>query len=270
MHGATQDSRANNPRTRIMGILNVTPDSFSDGGLFAAAEAAIGQALRMEADGADIVDVGGESTRPGYEPVDAATELCRVMPVLEAIVPRLAVPISIDTRKAEVALAAVAAGARMVNDIWGLQRDDAMARVAAESGVEVVAMHNRDTIDGSIDITDDIRRFFERTIEIARAAGISDDKLILDPGIGFGKTLEQNLQAVRRLSEIRALGFPVLLGVSRKSSIGRILDKPVGERLIGTVAMNVWAMRDDVDIVRVHDVAEHADARKIIEAIRNS
>ncbi len=257
-------------RTRIMGILNVTPDSFSDGGLFAAANAAIGQALRMAADGADIIDVGGESTRPGYAPVDAATELGRVMPVIEAIVPKLAVPVSIDTRKAEVAAAAVAAGARMVNDIWGLQRDDAMARIAAEADVEVVAMHNRDEIDGSIDIVDDIRRFFERTIDIARAAGIPDARLILDPGIGFGKTLEQNLQAVRRLPEIRALGFPVLLGVSRKSSIGRILDKPVDERLIGTIAMNVWAMRDHVDIVRVHDVAEHIDARRIVEAIRES
>lgn len=275
MHGG-----AGRVRTRIMGILNVTPDSFSDGGQFAAADSAIAQARRMAAEGADIIDVGGESTRPGYQPVDAATELARVLPVLEAIVPGLSssglhIPVSIDTRKADVAAAAVRLGARMVNDIWGLQRDDQIARVAADADVEVVAMHNRDSIEAGIDIIDDMLAFFTRTIAIARAAGIRDDRLILDPGIGFGKTLEQNLIAVKRWPEIRALGFPVLLGVSRKSSIGRILaepdtpdtPRPVGERLTGTVAMNAWALRDHVDIIRVHDVAEHADARRIIEAL---
>ncbi|MFC3131859.1 dihydropteroate synthase [Microbaculum marinum] len=257
-------------RTLIMGILNVTPDSFSDGGRFAAVDAAIAQARRMAAEGADILDIGGESTRPGYEPVDTATELARVLPVIEAVAPDLGVPLSIDTRKADVAAAVVAAGARMVNDVWGLQRDERLARVAAEAGVDVVAMHNRDEIDAAIDIVDDMRRFFDRTIAIARAAGIGDDRLVLDPGIGFGKTLAQNLVAVRRLPEIRALGFRVLLGVSRKSSIGRILDRPVGERLIGTVAMNVWAMRDNVDIIRVHDVAEHVDAMKIVDALREA
>ncbi|MCT8972671.1 dihydropteroate synthase [Microbaculum marinisediminis] len=268
MSGTHGDSGA--PRTRIMGILNVTPDSFSDGGRFEAVDTAVAQALQMAVAGADIVDIGGESTRPGYEPIDAATERARVLPVIEAVAPRLSIPISVDTRKAEVAAAAIQAGATIVNDIWGLQRDDAIARVAADADADVVAMHNRDEIDATIDIVDDIRRFFDRSIAIARQAGVRDEKLILDPGIGFGKTLEQNLAAVKRLPEIKALGFRVLLGVSRKSSIGRILDKPVDERLIGTVAMNVWAMRDGVDIIRVHDVAEHVDAREIVAAIEGA
>lgn len=250
-----------------MGILNVTPDSFSDGGRFAGLEAAVAQAGRMAAEGADIIDIGGESTRPGYEPVDAETELARVLPVLETIIPAIGVPVSIDTRKAEVARAALKAGASLINDVWGLQRDPGLAELAAETGVETIAMHNRDDIDPAIDIVDDMLRFFEGTIGIARRAGIREDRLILDPGIGFGKTLEQNLQAVKHIGAIRALGFPVLLGVSRKSSIGRITGREVGDRLAGTIAMNAWALRDGVDIIRVHDVAAHVDARAIIEAL---
>ncbi|TCT08329.1 dihydropteroate synthase [Tepidamorphus gemmatus] len=257
-------------RTRIMGILNVTPDSFSDGGRFNRLDAAVAQARKMAAEGADIIDVGGESTRPGYLPIDADEELARVLPVLEAIVPIVGIPVSIDTRKSAVARAALRAGARMVNDIWGLQRDPTLAELAAEADVETIAMHNRDTVDPAIDIIDDMLRFFEVTIDIARRAGIREDRLILDPGIGFGKTLEQNLRAVKHIGAIRALGFPVLLGVSRKSSIGRITGREVGDRLAGTIAMNAWALRDGVDIIRVHDVAEHVDARAISEALRDA
>ena len=262
--------RAAPARTRIIGILNVTPDSFSDGGRFDNLEAAGAQARRMAAEGADIIDVGGESTRPGYEPVETERELARVLPVLEAIVPEIGVPVSIDTRKAEVARAALKAGASLINDVWGLQRDPGLAGLAAETGVETIAMHNRDDIDPKIDIVDDMLRFFERTIDIARRAGIADDRLTLDPGIGFGKTLEQNLRAVKHVGQIRALGFPVLLGVSRKSSIGRITGREVGDRLAGTIAMNAWALRDGVDIIRVHDVAAHFDARAITEALRDA
>lgn len=257
-------------RTRIMGILNVTPDSFSDGGRFNRLDAAVAQARKMAAEGADIIDVGGESTRPGYLPIDADEELARVLPVLEAIVPIVGIPVSIDTRKSAVARAALRAGARMVNDIGGLQRDPTLAELAAEADVETIAMHNRDTVDPAIDIIDDMLRFFEVTIDIARRAGIREDRLILDPGIGFGKTLEQNLRAVKHIGAIRALGFPVLLGVSRKSSIGRITGREVGDRLAGTIAMNAWALRDGVDIIRVHDVAEHVDARAISEALRDA
>lgn len=257
-------------RTRIMGILNVTPDSFSDGGRFDRLDAAVAQARRMAAEGADIIDVGGESTRPGYLPVDAEEELRRVLPVLEAIVPTVGIPVSIDTRKAVVARAALRAGARLLNDVWGLQRDPGLADLAAEAEVETIAMHNRDAVDPAIDIVDEMLRYFEVTIDIARRAGIREDRLILDPGIGFGKTLEQNLRAVKYIGAIRALGFPVLLGVSRKSSIGRITGREVGDRLAGTIAMNAWALRDGVDIIRVHDVAEHVDARAISEALRDA
>lgn len=257
-------------RTRIMGILNVTPDSFSDGGRFDSLEAAVAQARRMAAEGADIIDIGGESTRPGYQPVDAAEELARVLPVLEAIIPEIGVPVSIDTRKAEVARVALKAGASLINDVWGLQRDPRLAELAAETCVETIAMHNRGGIDPAIDILDDMLRFFETTIDIARRAGIRDDRLILDPGIGFGKSLEQNLQAVKHVGRIRAMGFPVLVGVSRKSSIGRITGREVGGRLAGTIAMNAWALRDGVDIIRVHDVAAHVDARAITEALRDA
>ncbi len=257
-------------RPRIMGILNVTPDSFSDGGRFVGLNDAVAQARSMSAEGADIVDVGGKSTRPGHVAVDAATELSRVLPVLDAIVPELEIPVSVDTWKAPVAAEALKHGARILNDVWGLQRDPAMANVAAEAGVEIVLMHNREAADPDIDILDDVRRFFDRTLDIARRAGIRDGNIVLDPGIGFGKTVAQSLTCVKRLDVLREFGFPILLGVSRKSSIGHVLDKPVGERLFGTLAMNAWAMREAVDIIRVHDVAPHRDLVKIYEAIENA
>lgn len=261
------DEKGRPPRPRIMGILNVTPDSFSDGGLFAGRDAALAQGRRMAAEGADIIDIGGESTRPGHTPVDAATELNRILPVIDALAPELDVPLSVDTTKPEVAAEALRRGARMLNDQWALQRDPEMADVAAGSGREIVLMHNRESIDPEIDIIADIRAYFDRSLEIARKAGLRDSQIILDPGVGFGKTVEQNLACVARLGEIRAIGFPVLLGVSRKSSIGKVLDKSVDQRLYGTLAMNAWGLREGADIIRVHDVAAHMDLVRMFEAI---
>ncbi|KAA2237484.1 dihydropteroate synthase [Salinarimonas soli] len=256
-------------RTLVMGILNVTPDSFSDGGLFAGRDAAIAHALALEAEGADIIDIGGESTRPGHEPVPAEDEQARVLPVLEALRGRVSAPISIDTYKASTARLALAAGARIVNDVWGLQRDPEIARVAAEAGAPVIAMHNRETIDGALDILDDMRRFFDRTLSIAREAGIPERHIVLDPGIGFGKTWEQHLDALRRLPELKALGFPVLVGVSRKSVLGRIHNAATApkDRLFGSIASHVVAAMLGADIVRVHDVRAHVEACQVADAI---
>ena len=252
-----------------MGILNVTPDSFSDGGLYQAREAALAHALQLEAEGADILDIGGESTRPGYVPVPAEEEQARVIPVIEAIAPRLGIPISIDTYKASTARAALAAGATIVNDIWGLQRDPDIASVAAEHGAPVIVMHNRETIDPSLDIMDEMRAFFGRSLEIARRAGIPDRHVILDPGIGFGKSWEQHLEALRRLPELKALGFPVLVGVSRKSILGRVHNASTvpRERLFGSISAHVLAATLGADVVRVHDVREHVEAMQVVDAV---
>ncbi|MDR3374821.1 MAG: dihydropteroate synthase [Ancalomicrobiaceae bacterium] len=254
-------------RTLVMGILNVTPDSFSDGGLFAPLEAAVAHAEAMAREGADIIDVGGESTRPGHVAVDAADEIERVVPIIAALSPRIGVPISIDTYKAATAAAALRAGAAIVNDVWGLQREPEIARIAAEFGAPVVAMHNRDTIDAGLDIVDDMKRFFAHSIAIARQAGIADRDIILDPGIGFGKSPAQNLEALRRLGELTVLGHPILVGTSRKSFIGRILDKPPSERVNGTIASNVAAIIAGAAIIRVHDVAPHVEAARVTDAI---
>ena len=256
-------------RTLVMGILNVTPDSFSDGGLYQAREAALAHALQLEAEGADILDIGGESTRPGYVPVPAEEEQARVIPVIEAIAPRLGIPISIDTYKASTARAALAAGATIVNDIWGLQRDPDIASVAAEHGAPVIVMHNRETIDPSLDIMDEMRAFFGRSLEIARRAGIPDRHVILDPGIGFGKSWEQHLEALRRLPELKALGFPVLVGVSRKSILGRVHNASTvpRERLFGSISAHVLAATLGADVVRVHDVREHVEAMQVVDAV---
>lgn len=264
---ASSPARASS--TRIMGILNVTPDSFSDGGRFDRLGAAVGQARRIAAEGADILDIGGESTRPGHAPVDAETELARVLPVLDALGADFPIPVSIDTTKAIVAAAALRRGAAIVNDVWGLMRDAEIASVVAEAGADLVLMHNREKPDASLDIVEEMLSFFDFSLGIARRAGVADADIVLDPGFGFGKTPAQSLDAIRRLGELkRRLGFPLLVGVSRKSAIGLVLDKPVGERLAGTIAMNVFAMLEGADIVRVHDVAEHVDARKIIERLR--
>lgn len=256
-------------RTQVMGILNVTPDSFSDGGRFTGLDAALAQAALMAGEGADILDVGGESTRPGFSPVAAEEEIARVVPVIAAVSARHAVPVSIDTFKAETAAAALTAGARIVNDVWGLQRDPDIARVAAAHGAPVVVMHNRDGVDPGLDIVDDMCRWFERSLAIARDAGIAESDVVLDPGIGFGKTPDQNLEAIARLGELRIFGCPLLMGLSRKSLIGRLTGRETpADRLVGTLAGDAAAILLGADILRVHDVAPHVEAAKVVDAIR--
>ena len=256
-------------RTLVMGILNVTPDSFSDGGQFQTVLTARDHADALAAEGAAVIDIGGESTRPGHMPVPADEEQARVLPVIGALRGRLSIPISIDTYKASTARVALAAGAEIVNDVWGLQREPDIARVAADHGAPVIAMHNRETIDGGIDIVSDMLAFFERTLAIARRAGIADADIVLDPGIGFGKTWEQHLESLRRLPEIRALGFPLLVGVSRKSLLGRLHDRETAprDRLLGSIAGHVLAGTLGADIMRVHDVREHVEALAVVDAV---
>ncbi len=260
-------------RTLVMGVLNVTPDSFSDGGLFFDPSKAIHHAAEMENEGADIIDIGGESTRPGHVPVEAEEEQRRVLPVITALTRKLRAPVSIDTYKASTARLALEAGAKIVNDVWGLQRDPEMASVVASYDVPVVIMHNREEIDPALDIVDDMRRFFERSLNLARRAGVSDKNIILDPGIGdpgigFGKSGEQHLDALRRLPEVKALGFPVLVGVSHRSVLGRFYPPDVSpnERLSGTLAAHVLAVSLGADVVRVHDVRPHVEAVRVADA----
>ncbi|WP_018964067.1 dihydropteroate synthase [Ancylobacter sp. FA202] len=253
-------------RTLVMGILNVTPDSFSDGGRSAALDDARANAHRLVAEGADILDIGGESTRPGHTPVPAEEELRRVLPAVEALA-GLPVPLSVDTQKAVVAEAALKAGACIVNDIWGLMGDPEMARVAAAYDAGVVAMHNRANVDPAVDIVADILGFFEQALERAARAGIRAERISLDPGIGFGKTFEQNLKALASLAEFGRFGFPILLGTSRKSLIGKVIETTPAERLPGTIASNVLGIRAGCAIIRVHDVAAHVQAARVTEAI---
>jgi len=250
-----------------MGILNITPDSFSDGGRFDDAELALERALKMVGEGADFIDVGAESTRPGAGEISADEEWGRLAPVLELLRGRLSVPISVDTYKAEVAAKALAAGAGIANDIWGLQHDPLMAGVIASAGAGAVLMHNGRGVDAGSDIVEEVIRFFEKTLLIADAAGIRRDLIVLDPGIGFGKTVSQNLALIRRIGEIRALGYPVLLGASRKSVIGKTLDLPVDQRLEGTLATTVAGVAGGVDIVRVHDIDPNLKAARMADAI---
>ena len=257
-------------RPLIMGVVNVTPDSFFEESRHPQASEAVATALRLAGEGADIVDIGGESTRPGHVPVDAEEELARVLPVVSEVSRRVAAPVSIDTSKAKVAEQALAAGARIVNDVWGLARDPAMAATVAAHDAAVVIMHNREKADPALDIVDEIEGFFAKALERATAAGIRRDRIVLDPGIGFGKTFEQNLAILARIDEIVAWGFPVLLGVSRKSFIGRLVPGGPGERLPATIAANVVAALAGVAILRVHDVAVHVQALKIAEAIRGA
>ncbi|MCA3612636.1 MAG: dihydropteroate synthase [Methylobacterium sp.] len=255
-------------RVLVMGILNVTPDSFSDGGFFAQSGAAIRHAEDMVQEGADILDIGGESTRPGAQPISPREEIARVVPVLIALQDRhFATPICIDTYKAETAKAALAAGAVIVNDVWGLQHDPAMASVVAEAGAGLVMMHNRHIKDESIDIADDMERFFERSLALARKAGIPENRIALDPGVGFGKTLDQNLDAIRAIPRLRAMGRPVMLGVSRKSFLGFITNRPVTERLAGSLAAAMLGVELGADILRVHDIGPHIDALTVRAAL---
>ncbi len=258
-------------RTFVMGIINVTPDSFSGDGLGRNVDAAVEQALRFQDEGADIVDVGGESTRPssvydGAVPVPEAVELERVIPVIEALASALEIPVSVDTYKAAVAQRAVEAGAAMINDVWGFRRDADMARVAADAGVAVVLMHNQ-THTRYADVAQDVVAMLRRMADDAVAAGVKRENIILDPGIGFGKTPEHNLEIMRRLGEFGALDAPLLVGMSRKSTIGYVLDLPIDQRVEGTAATVALSIAGGADIVRVHDVAQMARVARMSDAI---
>ena len=258
-------------RTYVMGVINATPDSFSGDGVGSNVEAALAQARLFEQEGADIIDVGGESTRPpsiyaGSEPVTADRELERVLPTIRAITQETDVPVSIDTYKAEVARQAVAAGASMINDVWALQRDPDMARTTAELDVPVVLMHNQDHTDYDDVVPDVIFRLAwlaDRAVE----AGVRRERIVLDPGMGFGKTAQHNLEILRRLGEFRATGLPLLVGMSRKSTIGYVLDLPVEERVEGTAATVALSIAGGADIVRVHDVREMVRVARMSDAV---
>lgn len=256
-----------NKKTLVMGILNVTPDSFSDGGQYEDAQTALNHAIQMVKEGADIIDVGGESTRPGSEFVPAKQEIKRVVPVIETLKKYINKPISIDTYKGDVAEAAIKAGANMVNDVWGLQKDPEMASVIAHYKVPVVIMHNQETKVYEKDIMASMIEFFNRSLEIAKNAGIKRDQIIIDPGIGFGKNLKQNQEVMNRLEELHVLKLPILLGISRKSIVGLTLDLPPHERLEGTLALNAFGIQKGVSIIRVHDVKENLRIAKMIDAV---
>jgi len=257
-------------RPALMGILNVTPDSFSDGGRHDTLEAAVRRAREMAAQGCAILDIGGESTRPGASAVDEAEELARVLPVIARIRREIALPMSIDTTKPEVARQAAALGVEVVNDIWGLQGDHDMARVVAETQTAVIVMHNRAKLDASLDIFDDFRRFFDVSLALAERAGIARDLILLDPGIGFGKTLQQNLDAIWRLDRLAEYGLPVVLGLSRKSFIGKVLGADVDHRLTGTIVSNVVGLMRGASVLRVHDLSEHREAIALFSALKGS
>ena len=255
-------------RTYVMGIINVTPDSFSGDGLGADVEAAVAQGLRMVREGADMLDVGGESTRPGHQPITGAEEIART----EAVVARLAhetdVPISIDSYKLEVASRAVAAGATIVNDIWGLVRSPELAELAAARGCALVVMHNQDGTEYAGDLIEEIKRFLRVAIDRALNAGVARERVLIDPGIGFGKTAEQNWVVMRRLQELRDLGQPILIGTSRKSFIGKLLDLPADQRVEGTAATVTAAVLRGSDVVRVHDVREMTRVVRVADHMR--
>lgn len=257
-----------------MGIINVTPDSFSDGGRYPDVNSAVAAALRMEREGADIIDVGGESTRPGAEAVSSAVEMRRILPVIKKLSKRLKVPMSVDTRKADVATAALMLGAVMVNDVSGLNFDENMARVIAGAGATVIIMHmrgepvNMQDSPCYSDVVREIKNDLLRSINKAISAGIRRKNIIIDPGICFGKTPAHNIDILKRLSEFKSLGYPVCVGLSRKSFIGKILNKPrPQDRLLGTLAANVIAMMNGADILRVHDVRENTEAARLVDAV---
>ena len=258
-------------RTFIMGVLNVTPDSFSGDGVGSDLAKAKEIALRFQEWGADIVDVGGESTRPpgiygGAGPISADAEKRRILPVIEELGPLLNIPVSVDTYKAAVAEAAVSAGASMINDVWGLSRDPEMAPFAAEAGVPVALMHNQEGTEYG-DLVPDVIARLRRLAEDAERAGVRTENVILDPGMGFGKTAEQNLELLRRLDELQTLGRPLLVGMSRKSTIGYVLDLPVEERVEGTAATVALSIAGGADIVRVHDVKEMVRVARMSDAV---
>ncbi|MCH7713843.1 MAG: dihydropteroate synthase [Chloroflexi bacterium] len=253
-------------RTYIMGIINVTPDSFSGDGLVGNLDAIVRRAVEFQEAGADFIDVGAESTRPGNQPMGAAEELERLLPALNALAGRVEIPISVDTYKATVARRALEAGATMINDVWGLKADPDIARAAAETGAPLVLMHNQETTHYQ-DLLPDILRSLSQSKQTALDAGVPEDNIILDPGIGFGKTAEHNLVILRRLNEFKSLGSPLMVGTSRKSTIGRVLDLPPDQRLEGTAATVALAIAGGADIVRVHDVAEMVRVCRMSDAV---
>lgn len=252
--------------TYVMGILNVTPDSFSDGGKWNDKDRALHHVEEMLADGMDILDIGGESTRPGYTLLSDEEEIARVVPIIEAVKARFDVPVSLDTYKSKVAQAGIAAGADLINDIWGLKYDDKMAAVIAESGLPCCLMHNRKAADYQ-DFMQDVAADLAETLQIAEKAGIADEKIILDPGVGFAKSYENNLEIINCLEELHMFGYPLLLGCSRKSVIGLTLDLPVTERIEGTLVTTVMGVIKGASFVRVHDIKENVRAIRMTEAI---
>lgn len=253
-------------KTYVMGILNVTPDSFSDGGKYNTVAKAVDHAARMVAEGADIIDIGGESTRPGHTPVPEEEEMERVLPVVEAVAARFEVPLSIDTYKARVAREAIRRGAHIINDVWGAKADPKMAAVAAEAEAPIILMHNREEAVYRHVVREMVADLHE-SIRLARQAGVKEEKIILDPGIGFGKTYEHNLAIMRHLDTLVALGYPVLLGTSRKRMIGHALGLEVDQRLEGTLATVCYGIMKGCAIVRVHDVQEHVRACRMMDVL---
>lgn len=252
--------------TYIMGILNVTPDSFSDGGNYSAVDKALFRVEEMIKEGVDILDVGGESTRPGYQQISVAEEIERVVPVLEQIKEHFEIPISLDTYKSEVAFYGIKAGADMINDIWGLKYDDKMAKIIAENKVACCLMHNRrEAMYDSF--LDDVVNDLKDSLKIAAKAGIATDRIMIDPGVGFGKTYEHNIEILKNIEMLKLLKYPILLGVSRKSVIGLTLDVPVEERLNGTLALSAYGMFRGCSFLRVHDVKQNKEVVCMLEAI---
>jgi dihydropteroate synthase len=257
------------PYPAVMGVLNVTPDSFSDGGQFIAPERALAQARRMISEGADIIDIGAESTRPyGAQPVSADEELKRLRPILADVV-SLGIPVSIDSMKSAVVAYALDAGAAMANDVWGLQRDPDMARLLAARNAPVIVMHNRESVDADIDIMKDIAAFFARSLETAAKAGILPGNIVLDPGIGFGKTPEQSMTALARLDQLRVFGLPLLVGASRKRFISAVTPSEPHQRLGGSIAAHLAAAKAGARIIRTHDVSETVQALRVAAAIED-
>ena len=253
-------------RTYVMGVINVTPDSFSGDGLGSDIPAVVDLAVRMEAEGADFLDVGAESTRPGSVPISAEEELDRLLPALQAVASSVQVPISVDTYKAQVARRAVGFGAAIINDVWGLKADPRLAKVVAETGAALIIMHNQKTRRYR-DLLGDISDSLRRSVVLAREAGVPNEQIILDPGIGFGKTAEHNLELLGRLRELKAIGYPLLVGTSRKSTIGLVLDLPPDQRVEGTAATVALAIEKGADIVRAHDVKEMVRVCRMSDAI---
>lgn len=254
-------------KTYIMGILNVTPDSFSDGGKFNTLDKALNHAQQMIDEGADILDIGGESTRPGHSLISDEEEISRVVPVIERLKQEFDIPISLDTYKSKVAEAGIKAGADLINDVWGLKYDADLAKIIAKYDLPCCLMHNRHS-KVYTHFLEDVNNELQETINLAHLAGIKDEKIILDPGIGFGKTPELNLIMLNHLDSLKSLGYPLLLGTSRKSTIGLVLDTPVNERVEGTLVTSVLAVIHDYMFVRVHDVKANYRAVKMMEAIK--